>query len=151
MNREKVDSEVHAAFLNFKVQGFYADVNEWESYIDSWAATYRETLVVKAKESHAVAWDMRQSQQKVTRAHERLMDNIFEGALRHDGDPDLRRHVFNARRRTNNYGISFGKESRESPRKVDAYAALMLAHEALHELRTKAKPEKKRTGKGHFM
>jgi phage terminase large subunit-like protein len=79
------------------------------------------------------------------------MQAVFDGMIRHDGDADLRRHVLNARRRVNNYGISFGKESRESPRKVDAYAALMLAHEALHDLRTSAKPEKKRTGRGYFL
>jgi hypothetical protein len=59
--------------------------------------------------------------------------------------------IVNARRRTNNYGLSFGKESRESPRKVDLYAALLLAHEALHDLRTRGKKEKKRTGRGHFL
>jgi phage terminase large subunit-like protein len=151
VNREKVDSAVHEAFRVYSVKGFYADVALWESYIDDWAETYREQLTVKASERHAVAWDMRQSEQRVTRAHERLMQAVFDSKLFHDGDPDMRRHVLNARRRTNNYGVSFGKESRESPRKVDIYAALMLAHEALHDLRTRAKPVKQRTGRGYFL
>ena len=79
------------------------------------------------------------------------MRTIFDGKLGHDGDPALRRHVLNARRRSNNYGVSFGKESRESPRKVDLYAALMLAHEALYDLRTRAKKARKRTGRGYFL
>jgi phage terminase large subunit-like protein len=151
VNRDRVDSAVHDAFRIYKVKGFYADVALWESYIDDWAETYRKDLVTKASERHAVAWDMRQSAQRVTRAHERLMQTIFDGKLFHDGDADLKRHVLNARRRTNNYGVSFGKESRESPRKVDAYAALMLAHEALHDLRTRGKQQKQRTGRGYFM
>lgn len=151
VNREKVDSAVRDAFNHYTVKAFYADVLLWESYIDDWAADYRETLTIKASERHAVAWDMRQSLQRVTRAHERLMQTIFDGKLKHDGDADLRRHVMNARRRSNNYGISFGKESRESPRKVDLYAALLLAHEALHDLRTRAKPEKKRSTVGYFL
>lgn len=151
VNTERVDSAVHEAFGKYAVKGFYADVALWESHIDDWAHAYREQLTVKASNSHAVAWDMRQSQQRATRAHERLMQTIFDGKLKHDGDADLRRHVLNAKRRSNNYGISFGKESRESPRKVDAYAALMLAHEALHDLRTKAKPQKARTGRGYFI
>jgi len=48
-------------------------------------------------------------------------------------------------------GVSFGKESRESPRKCDLYAALMLAHEALHDLRTRGKKTKRRTGRGYFL
>jgi phage terminase large subunit-like protein len=151
VNRETVDSAVHSAFNLYKVRGFYADVALWESYIDDWAEAYRESLVVKASERHAVAWDMRQSIQRLTRAHERLMQAIFDRKVFHDGDPDLRRHVLNARRRINNYGVSFGKESRESPKKVDAYAALMLAHEALHDLRTRGKPTKERTGRGYFL
>lgn len=151
VNRDRVDSAVHEAFGLYDVQGFYADVALWESYIDDWAEAYRKNFAVKASERHAVAWDMRQSLQRVTRAHERLMQAIFDGKVFHDGDADLRRHVLNARRRTNNYGVSFGKESRESPRKVDAYAALMLAHEALHDLRTRGKEQKTRTGRGYFL
>jgi phage terminase large subunit-like protein len=89
---------------------------------------------------------MRSSLQKVTRAHERLMQSIFDGKLSHNGDRTFRRHVLNARRRVNNYGVSFGKESKDSPRKVDAYAALMLAHEALNDYRTSGKKTKKPTG-----
>jgi phage terminase large subunit-like protein len=151
VNTEKVDTAVHDAFRLYAVKGFYGDVALWESYLDSWAEAYREVVTVKATGSHAFAWDMRTSLQRVTRAHERFMQAVFDGVIRHDGDPDLKRHVLNARRRVNNYGISFGKESRESPRKVDAYAALMLAHEALHDLRTNSKPEKKRTGNSYFL
>jgi phage terminase large subunit-like protein len=71
--------------------------------------------------------------------------------LHHDGDLALKRHVLNARRRTNNYGVSFGKESRESPRKVDLYAALLLAHEALHDYRTRGRKAKRKTGRGYFI
>lgn len=151
VNREAVDSAVHEAFRLFQVQGFYADVALWESYIAEWAAAYGEGLAVKAEGRNAVAWDMRQSLQRVTRAHERLMRSIFDGKLFHDGDPSLRRHVLNAMRRTNNYGISFGKESAESSRKVDLYAALMLAHEALYDLRTRGKKTRVRTGRGYFV
>jgi hypothetical protein len=151
VDREAVDDAVHNAFRVFAVQGFYADVALWESYIADWAAQYGEGLVVKAEGRNSVAWDMRQSLQRVTRAHERLMRSIFDGKLGHDGDRALRRHVLNVRRRTNNYGVSFGKESRESPRKVDLYAALMLAHEALYDLRTRGKKSRRRTGRGYFL
>ena len=149
--RDAVDSEVHESFRLYKVLGFYADVALWESYISEWERDYAEGLSVKAKERNAIGWDMRSSQQLVTRAHERLMRTILDAKLGHNGDLAMRRHVLNARRRTNNYGVSFGKESADSPRKVDIYAALLLAHEALHDLRTRGKRHKERTGRGYFL
>lgn len=152
VNRSIVDSEVHEAFRLYDVQGFYADVALWESYITDWAETYGDSLYVKADGRNAISWDMRQSLKRVTLAHERLMQTIFDGKVWHNGDLSLKRHVLNARRRTNNYGISFGKESRESQRKVDLYAALLLAHECLYDYRTRGgKAQKKRTGRGYFI
>jgi hypothetical protein len=155
INRELVDSLVHETFQLYEVKGFYADVALWESYIHDWEKQYGETLAVKAEGFSAIGWDMRQSQKKVTRSHERLMRTIFDGKLWHGGEyglnRTLRRHVLNARKRSNNYGISFGKESRESPRKVDAYAALLLAFECLHDLQTRGKSTKKKSGRGYFL
>lgn len=150
--RAQIDSAVHDAFRLYQVSGFYADVALWESYISEWDAQYGDQLAVRSPlGKDAIGWDMRSSQKTSTMAHERLMRSIFDGKLKHDGDLALRRHVLNARRRTNNYGISFGKESRESPRKVDIYAALMLAHEALYDLRARGKKKKARTGRGYFL
>lgn len=149
--RETVDSAVHDAHRIYKVRGMFADVALWESYIAEWAEAYGEQYSVKGPGRDAISYDMRSSLQRVTRAHERLMNAIFEKKIKHDGDLTLRRHVLNARRRVNNWGISFGKESADSPRKVDAYAALMLAHECLIELRTRGKKETERTKRGYFL
>lgn len=150
--RGEVDSAVHEAFRLFDVKAMFADVALWESYIADWSETYGHRLAVSSPAGKdMIGWDMRGSQRMVTLAHERLMRTIFDKKLSHDGDLTLRRHVLSARRRTNNYGISFGKESKDSPRKIDAYAALMLAHEALYELRVRGKKVRKRTGRGYFL
>lgn len=144
VDRVAVDSAVHEAFQTYEVQAFFSDVAYWESYISDWGEAYAGQLLVKASERDPVGFDMRRSPERNTRAHESLMQSIFDGKLHHDGDLRLRRHVLNARRRVNNYGLSFGKESKASSRKVDAYAALMLAHAALDKLRIRqstAKPE----------
>lgn len=152
VNREEVDARVREAFLLYDVKAFYADVALWESYIAEWTRDYAERLAVKAPgTSGAIAWDMRRSLKDVTYAHERLMRAVFDRKLHHDGDRMLRRHALNARRRANNYGVSFGKESRESTRKVDLYAALMLAHEALTDLTTRGKKVRERTGRGWIL
>lgn len=48
-----------------------------------------------------------------------------DGTLTHDGNPILRQHVFNARRRPNQWGIGLGKLNRASEKKVD-YAVAMV-------------------------
>ncbi|MFF4528172.1 hypothetical protein ACFY1P_02770 [Streptomyces sp. NPDC001407] len=149
--RDQVDSAVHEAFATFAVQGFFADVALWESRISEWSATYGEGLAVRAPGKDAIGWDMRSSLKASTMAHERLLRSILDRKISHDGDRKLRRHALNAVRRTNNFGVSFGKQSRESPRKVDAYAALMLAHEALVDLRARGRTVRKRSGRGYFL
>lgn len=149
VDKQLVSGVVESTLATYKVRGFYADVALWETFIDQWSKVAKH-LQVKAQGHHPVAWDMRGSQQRTTRIHESLMSAILEGQIKHDGDRRLRRHLLNARRRVNTWGLSFGKESRESPRKVDLYAALMLAHAALSDLLVKAKPEKERKGIGYF-
>lgn len=151
VNKLQVDSAVRDAFSTFDVVGFYADVALWESYIADWENDFSERLSVKASERSAIGWDMRQSLKKVTLAHERMVQTIFDEKLHHDGDPALKRHVLNVYRRVNNYGVSFGKQSRESPRKVDLYAAMMLSFEAAHDFRTRGKKKVIRTGRGYFV
>lgn len=147
--RHAVDSAVHEAFRLFTVKGFYADVALWESYIADWTEQYGERLLVKAAEKSAIGWDMRGSQKRSTQAHERLMSSIFNQKLFHDGDLTLRRHLLNAHRNNTPYGVSFRKG--DERRKIDAYAALMLAHEALYDLRTRGRRQKPRTGRGFFI
>jgi phage terminase large subunit-like protein len=134
IDRELVDEAVERAFTTFDVVGFYADVALWESYVDVWSAKHRKSLRTKASTVSAVGWDMRSRLQIATRATERLVAGIRHGQVRHSGDKTLRRHVLNARRRPNRYGISFGKESRESQQKVDGFAAAQLADMARHDL-----------------
>lgn len=151
VDRAKVNSAVLGAVRRYKVVGMYADVREWESYIDDWHEAFGANLVVQASSTgNAIAWDMRQGGAKPTLAHERLVESVLEGKLKHNGDRALRRHVLNARRRENNYGLSFGKESGGSDKKVDAYAALMLAHECLHDFRTRRTTEREHDGQVWF-
>jgi hypothetical protein len=147
----RVDSEVHNAFQLYDVQAFFADVAYWESYITAWNEAYGAHLKVKARPGNPIGWDMRASQQRNTLAHERLMHAIETQNICFDGDPTLRRHALNARRRVNIHGVSFGKESAKSSKKVDAYAAWMLAHEALTDLRVKHQPEPEESYEAWFL
>jgi phage terminase large subunit-like protein len=146
-----VDSAVRSAFKTYRVKAMFADVNLWESYVLDWTADYGAGLAVKSRQDAAIAFDMRNRLQETTRAHERFISSVIEQKVFYDGDLSLRRHAMNARRMTNSFGDYFRKESQDSNRKIDAYAAWMLAHEALHRYLTGGKPEKKTGGQGWFL
>lgn len=65
--------------------------------------------------------------------------------LRQDGSPILRRHVHNSRRRPNKFGVSLGKEHRESAKKVDAAVCAVGARMMWRKL--KSTTVSKRSGK----
>ena len=139
INKQEVDSVVHYMFKAFTVRGFFADVALWESHIDSWSDHYREELLVKASPRSTVGYDMRGNGEKTTRANESLVQTVLDRKIFHNGDPLLRRHALNSKRFVNRWGVSFRKDSRESPNKVDAFAALLLAFIALNELAERGK------------
>jgi len=151
VDRAEVDSMVRDAFRVYDVVAFYADVALWESYIDTWALDYGEKLAVKSTARNPIAWDMRRSEKETTHAHEAFVSAILNGQPVHDGDPLLRRHVMNVKRKVNNYGISFRKAHRESPRKIDAYAAAFLAFLARRDYLASSGKQRQRTGRGYFL
>ncbi|MEU7200275.1 terminase [Streptomyces sp. NPDC045470] len=139
VDRLAVDGTVRNAMERYDVAAMFADTALWESYVDAWSEDYRDRLVIKASPHSAVGRDMRSGLQELTAANERLVSAVENQQVRHVGQDTplgktLRRHVLNARRRINRYGLSFGKPSRESAHKVDAYAATLLADLARHRL-----------------
>lgn len=133
--REEVDGVVDQVFAQFKPLAFFADPGAgydeadgeryWDGYVDAWAQRYGKRLTLKAVSSghgqHAVMWDMgdRRRQQVFTEAVDRFYRDVLERQVPHDGHKMLRQHISNARRRTNAWGYTIGKEHRESARKVD--------------------------------
>lgn len=130
VDKPQVRDTVAHHFERLDVIAFFADVKEWETDVDSWREEHGEKMLVKATTKHSIAWDMRAKQADTVRAVEALHRRIVDGEAVHSGDQRFRRHVVNARRRPNRWGVSFGKETRESPKKVDALAAWVLAEMA---------------------
>lgn len=138
VDREAVDLRVREVMREHNVVAFWGDVVFFESYHDMWARDFGPDLLVWAQMGrfqHATAWDMRGNQAPFTAAVERFGLDIAKGDLTWDGDPRMRSHFLNARRRPNKWGWSIGKEHRESPRKIDltvaAVGALMLRRNVL--------------------
>lgn len=63
----------------------------------------------------------------IVRALEKFRSSVVDGELTHDGGSVLTRHILNARRRESRSGIQIAKEHPESPRKIDAAVAAVLA------------------------
>src|SRR5690606_9859127 len=60
----EVDRRVREVCTTYRVLAFYADVKEFEQYVDAWAADPEVSgnLLIDAttgKNRHAIAWDMR--------------------------------------------------------------------------------------------
>jgi phage terminase large subunit-like protein len=122
VDREDVDATVRRVMDERTVLAFFGDLAEFETYVDAWASDFGEQLLIQAtlgRYAHAVAWDMRGRGREFTEACERAEVDIKERDLTHDGDTRLQRHILNARRRPNKYGVSISKENRESPKKID--------------------------------
>jgi phage terminase large subunit-like protein len=131
--REDVDGVVRHCFATYKVVAMRADVREFEAYVDNWGADFSRTLKQKATMKHPVAYDMRSNIKNFTLDCERFQDAIAEMEIVHSGDVMLRRHILNAVRRPNNYGIGISKATKDSSRKIDAAVCAVLAFGARQE------------------
>jgi phage terminase large subunit-like protein len=124
----EVLAAVEDAFKDYRVVGMYADPAKWESHVATWEAKHGRRLKVKSTLQHPIEWWMTGGRSNlIVRALEKFRSSVVDGELTHDGTSVLTRHVLNARRRESRSGIQIAKEHPESPRKIDAAVAAVLA------------------------
>lgn len=124
----EVLAAVHEAFETYDVVGMYADPAKWESHVADWEAAYGPRLKVQATRQHPVEWWMTGGRSVlIVRALEKFHTALTEGELTHDGSSALVRHLLNARRRKTRSGLQIGKAHPDSPDKIDAAVAAVLA------------------------
>jgi phage terminase large subunit-like protein len=70
-----------------------------------------------------------QSPGRMTPATARFYEAVINGALTHSGDSRLARHVGNAVLREDARGARLAKERKDSPRRIDAAVAAVMAHD----------------------
>ena len=163
VDREEVDEAVQSMFESYQVKAFYADPSDtrddegerfWEPMIDDWHQRFGPRLeiwpMLSGERKHSISWDMRSRERTnlFTIAAQRFVTEVQDRRFTHDGSRSLRAHVLNARRRPNEWGVSLGKEHRESKRKIDmavcAVGARMVRRLLLNKTTTTTKP---RSGK----
>jgi len=146
--RSEVDARVRWVFDTYDVWWFGVDPSParddeteaqyWAALVDEWHRDFRDQVLLWATPGptgSSVAFDMRmstpggQDRNRLFTEHAELTALAIdeEGALSHDGDPRLRVHTHNARRRPNRWGVSLGKQSRDSKRLVDCAVAMVGA------------------------
>lgn len=147
-----VDAEVRAAHQRFRVWWFGVDpspatedtteANYWLPLVDRWHQDFGRSLPLWATpgaKGHSVKFDLRTSQfggsdrnrmfVEMARLTAEAIDETTEThrVFTHDGDPTLIMHVRNARNHPTQWGVSLGKENRNSSRLVDAAVTMVGA------------------------
>jgi len=149
---DEVDAAVAAMKKRWHVCAFFADVKEWEESTKiRWREWFEDSVDVWAvpggRDPQPVAWDMRSHVGEFTQACEMVEAEIDQAGFKQDGDGPLGRHVTNARRRPNRWGISIGKESPKSARKIDGCVSMIISRHARRlVLASKVYKERKEAG-----
>lgn len=146
---DRIDGAVVDAFERFRVVRFYVDPQYIEPLVERWQSRWGDTRVVP--------W-FTNRQGPAAHAVRRFAEAIASGELSHDGDPTLTAHVKNAVRRAVSVRDDNGrqlftvaKDGRNSPRKIDAAMAGVMAWEARYNARREGlKPEPRKLRGGWF-
>ena len=147
--REEVDAVVRYVFATYRVVWFGVDPSPakddetealyWMPTIDAWHRDFGKKLKVwatgGAKIGHSVLFDMRiktpggqERNRQFTQAAMQCAQDIDEfGTLTWDGDARLQVHTHNAKRRPNPWGVSLGKVTRDSSKRVDLAVCMVGA------------------------
>lgn len=145
VDRAEVDARLRQAMRRFNVVAFFADPSHakdevdytpyWDELLDDWHRDFSDRLRLWAVNSqqqgvHAIMWDMTspaRTAQFVAAAQKTVED--FESLdITIDGHPALVAHLTNAQEREDEKnGITLGKESRYSQRKIDLAVCLVGA------------------------
>ena len=122
----EVSNRVREVFDEYTVVGFYADPNGWTSQVSEWESKYAKHLKVKARRDAPMSYWPKGKDSSVPRLVEELHDAVVNEDCSLDGSSVLVRHMLNARRRKARSGYLLYKAYPDSPDKVDAaYAAVM--------------------------
>lgn len=120
--RSEVDTALAELMSKYDVVRVYADPPYWQSEIDAWAAEYGDKRVLP--------WETRRDLQ-MHAALERIVTDIYDGSLSHDGCKLTAVHVRNAKKdRRRNGLVCIRKDRPGSARKIDLAVTATLAHEA---------------------
>ncbi len=118
--RNEVDATVDALFDQYDVIELAADPWGWRTEIDTWAKRHGERRVLEWNTAAA---------QRMAPATDRMFAAVTSGTLTHDGDERLASHVAHCVAKSTSLGDLVSKDKRNSPRKIDAAVAAIVAYD----------------------
>lgn len=101
----------------------------------------RSMAVLQEKGIPIVEWPST-SIRRMVPACQKFYEQVVEKQITHDGDPILSRHLSNAVIKVDQHGPRIVKEHRNSPRKIDAAVAGIIALDRALQIREKEEPPK---------
>jgi hypothetical protein len=153
-----VDADVDAAFERFRVLAFWFDPSHaktddatdddrfWWPLVDAWHDRYGRRLKLWAVQTgprrHSVAFDMftTHAQMLFQPAVTQLANDLEANAAPHHGGSNLVKHMKAAKRREGRYGVTVGKETRQSSKKIDLAVCAIGARMLWRQYRMSGKP-----------
>lgn len=130
-NPAEVDATVRECFDRYKVLGFYADPSGWTEQVAQWEAAFGRRLRVRASRDAPIAAWPRGKDTRVAEHVEKLRQAFVMQEITWDGGSALMRHMLNARRRSiRSGGYLLYKQFPDSPDKIDAAYAAVMAYKA---------------------
>jgi phage terminase large subunit-like protein len=119
VDRAHVDAVVRQAMETFDVAELCFDPPGWHAEADRWADSFGSTVLAFPTATRS----------RMAAACSRFYSAVMGGQVGHDGDARLARHIANAVLRDTADGGYITKDGTNSPRKIDAAIAAVVAHE----------------------
>ena len=117
--RQEVTDKIAETFERFDVAELACDPYGWGGEIESWEQTWSGRVVEFPTASR----------QRFAPACDRFRADLVEGTLTHNGNGLLGRHVGHAVAKRTSYGVAIEKAHPDSPRRIDAAIACVVAHD----------------------
>lgn len=116
--RGDVERAIDLAFDRYDVLELAADPWGWRSELEGWAERHGTKRVLEWNTAHA---------QRMAPATDRLYQGAQDGTFTHDGDPRLASHIAHCVAKPTTLGDLVHKDKKNSPRKIDAAVAAIVA------------------------
>lgn len=116
--RGDVDRAVDLAFDRYDVVELAADPWGWRSELEAWSERHGAKRVLEWNTAHA---------QRMAPATDRMFQGAQDGTFTHDGDGRLAAHVAHCVAKPTTLGDLVHKDKKNSPRKIDAAVAAIVA------------------------
>ena len=130
---DDVERAVFQMFSDYEVVEMSADPPFWSQQLQRWAELFGDDKVIAFNTF---------VRKRMAAACSGFYQAVTQGALTHDGSPGLARHLDSAVLKETSQGAYITKESKSSPRKIDAAIAAIICYNraSWHHLNPKKAP-----------